>query len=107
MKTALFTIQNLSAWYCPKKTVLSDFSLELAEHEVVGMVGLNGAGKTTFLKVLSGLLPSFQAEGIWLHNDSIELRGRDFKTSRYTVFAEDNSYGLFLEHIRYEVSGAL
>lgn len=103
MKTSLFTIQNLSAWYCPEKMVLSDFSLELAEHETVGMIGLNGAGKTTFLKVLSGLLPSFQAEGIWLRNDLVDLRGRDFKTSRYTVFAEDNSFSYFTfwEYISY------
>ena len=52
MDTAFLTIKNLSAWYNDEKMVLSDFSLELKEHEVVGLIGLNGAGKTTFLKVL-------------------------------------------------------
>ena len=64
MEQALLTIQNLSAWYSNEKMILSDFSFVLAEHEAVGLIGLNGAGKTTFLKVLSGLLPTFRSEGI-------------------------------------------
>lgn len=95
MENTLFRIQNLTAWYCRKKKVLSNFSLELAEHEAVGIIGLNGAGKTTLLKVLSGLLPSYQTEGILLQNQPVDLRGRAFKSSRYTVFAEDNSFAYF------------
>ena len=49
MKTTLLNVNNLTAWYDREKTVLSDFSLDLAEHETVGLIGLNGAGKTTFL----------------------------------------------------------
>lgn len=48
MSAALLEIKNLSAWYSEEKMILSDFSLELAEHEVAGLIGLNGAGKTTF-----------------------------------------------------------
>lgn len=43
MNNALLTIQNLSAWYSEDRKVLSNVSLELAEHEVVGLIGLNGA----------------------------------------------------------------
>ena len=64
MGEALLTVKSLSAWYNNKKMILSDFSFALAEHEVTGLIGLNGAGKTTFLKVLSGLLPTFRSEGI-------------------------------------------
>ena len=48
MDTALLDIKNLSAWYSDRKKVLSDFSFALAEQEVAGLIGLNGAGKTTF-----------------------------------------------------------
>ena len=58
MGAALLTVKNLSAWYRNEKMVLADFSLELTAQEAVGLIGLNGAGKTTFLKVLSGLLPT-------------------------------------------------
>lgn len=43
MGDSLLKIKNLNVWYQPDKTVLSDFSIELKEHEVVGLLGLNGA----------------------------------------------------------------
>lgn len=106
MENALLTVKNLNAWYRRERLVLSDFSLELAEHEVVGLIGLNGAGKTTFLKVLSGLHPSFHSEDIRLHGKPVNPRKQDFKTCRYTVFAEDNSfqYFTFREYLSYVFS---
>lgn len=59
------TVKNLSAWYDSGKMTLSDFSLELMEQEVAGLIGLNGAGKTTFLKVLSVLLEWFYPVRNW------------------------------------------
>ena len=56
----LLTIDRLNVWYSPGKNVLDNFSLELGDHEIVGLIGLNGAGKTTFIKTLSGLISSFQ-----------------------------------------------
>ncbi len=35
--------------------VVADVDLEVAEHEVVGLIGRNGAGKTTFLRAIAGL----------------------------------------------------
>ena len=106
MEHPLLTVNNLSAWYQKQKMILSDFSIELSEHEVVGLIGLNGAGKTTFLKVLSGLLPSFHSQGILFYGNSVNMRSRNFKTCRYTVFAEDNSfpYFTFWEYLSYVFS---
>ncbi len=103
MKTTLLTVRNLNAWYGKEKAVLTDFSLELAEHESVGLIGLNGAGKTTFLKVLSGLLTTYRCEDILLYSHPVNLRAGDFKCCRYTVFAEDNSfqYFTFREYLSY------
>ncbi len=58
----LLVLKDLYVWYTKGKPVLEKFSLELKRNEVVGLIGLNGAGKTTFIKTLSGLLDSFQAE---------------------------------------------
>lgn len=103
MSTSLLMIKNLSAWYSSEKTVLRNLSLELAEHEVVGLIGLNGAGKTTFLKVLSGLLPTFHSDSTRFYGHSMKFRERDFKLCRYTVFAEDDSfqYFTFREYLSY------
>ena len=95
MGQALLTVGNLSAWYSEEKMILSGFSFSLEEHEVAGLIGLNGAGKTTFLKVLSGLLPTFHSDSICFCGSPVDFRGEEFKLSRYTVFAEDNSFSYF------------
>ncbi len=106
MNGTILDIHNLNAWYDRKNMILSDFSIKLAEHEAVGLIGLNGAGKTTFLKVLSGLLPTFCSEAITFNGTPVKLRSKDFKLCRYTVFAEDNSfqYFTFREYLSYVFS---
>lgn len=106
MNAALLTVKNLSAWYNDGKTALSDLSLELAGREAAGLIGLNGAGKTTFLKVLSGLLPTFRSDGIFFMGKPVTPKERAFKMCRYTVFAEDNSfpYFTFREYLSYVFS---
>ena len=103
MKTPLLSVKNLDVWYDNKKMVLSHFDIELDSHEVVGLIGLNGAGKTTFLKTLSGLIPTFRADSIRFLGHPAKLRDKDFKTCRYTVFSEDNSfqYFTFQEYLTY------
>lgn len=80
------------------KPVLDRFSMELCKNEVVGLIGLNGAGKTTFIKTLSGLLDSFQIESALWQDKSFMFRDRNFKKDRYTVFAEDHSFQFFTFH---------
>lgn len=122
MKEQLLTIKNLRAWYQAEKYVLSEFSMELKRNEVVGLIGLNGAGKTTFMKLLSGLHDGFAADEICMTGSTWKNRMRgmcehkmrrgagknefqdnDLKKFRYTVFAEDNSFGYFTfwEYISY------
>ena len=106
MGTTLLHIDRLNAWYNREKMVLSDFSITLAEHEVTGRIGLNGAGKTTFLNVLSGLHPAYRAAGIHFHGHPAKPRHKNFKLCRYTVFAEDASfqYFTFREYLSYVFS---
>src|SRR5262245_36742867 len=40
-----------------KKTVLDSISIEIAKNEICALVGRNGAGKSTFINSLLGLLP--------------------------------------------------
>lgn len=47
-------IQNLSFKY-GKKEILSDISMSLEAGKIYGLLGENGVGKTTLLKVISGL----------------------------------------------------
>ena len=38
-----------------KKSVFSDMSVKLNENRIIGLIGENGSGKTTFFKILAGL----------------------------------------------------
>jgi branched-chain amino acid transport system ATP-binding protein len=51
----LLEVRDVVAGY-GKKTVLRQISLEIAEEEVVAIIGHNGAGKTTLLRAIFGLL---------------------------------------------------
>ncbi|MFP4378053.1 MAG: ATP-binding cassette domain-containing protein [Spirochaetales bacterium] len=56
MAVPALSATSLSKSYTRGERALDDFSLVLAHGEIVGLLGENGAGKTTALRILSGLL---------------------------------------------------
>ena len=101
--TTLLSLGNLSVWYTANHPVLSDFSLDLGTNEVVGLIGLNGAGKTTFIKTVAGLLSGYHQDSAVWEGQPFAFRDKAFKRSRYIVFAEDRSfqYFTFREYLTY------
>jgi branched-chain amino acid transport system ATP-binding protein len=57
MNEPLLRVEGLSAGY-GEMTVLREIAFEIANGEIVALVGSNGAGKTTTLRALSRLIPS-------------------------------------------------
>lgn len=55
------TVNNLTGGY-GKKAVIHDISFKCNPNEVVGLIGLNGAGKSTTIKHILGLLTPQQGE---------------------------------------------
>ncbi len=99
----LLVLKDLNVWYTKGKPVLEKFSVELKRNEVVGLIGLNGAGKTTFIKTLSGLIDSYRVETALWQDKPLMFRDKRFKKERYIVFAEDRSFRFFTfrEYISY------
>jgi len=57
MQDSKIVVKNLSKFY-KKKKVLNSVSFDVPQGEVFGLLGSNGAGKTTIVKILTGqLLP--------------------------------------------------
>lgn len=61
MNNSIIKIENLSAGY-DRKTVLHDINLEISEKDFLGIIGPNGGGKTTLMKVILGLLKPSEGE---------------------------------------------
>ena len=95
MSENILELHDLCAWYTKGKNVLSGFFLQLRSRGVVGLIGLNGAGKTTFLNTLSGLHEGFRCDNVRLNGRPAAFRDKGFKLCGYTVFAEDDSFQYF------------
>ncbi|MCI2394806.1 ribosome-associated ATPase/putative transporter RbbA [Aliiroseovarius sediminis] len=52
-------------------TAASDVSFEIRHGEIFGFLGSNGSGKTTVMKMLTGLLPASEGEA-WLFGEKVD-----------------------------------
>ena len=51
----ILKIENISKYY-KRKSIVRNVSFECYEGEILGLLGANGAGKTTIIKILTGLI---------------------------------------------------
>lgn len=54
-------VKNLTGGYT-RTPVLKDISFDLADGELIGLIGLNGAGKSTTIKHIIGLMDPYEGE---------------------------------------------
>lgn len=67
---SILEIKNLSHKY-DEKILFNNASLSIASGEHVGIVGLNGAGKSTFVNILNGTVIQDEGEVKWLAGTKI------------------------------------
>ncbi len=75
---ALMEIRGLEAWY-GESHVLHGVDIDIREGEVVTLLGRNGAGKTSTLRSVMGLVPR--------RSGSIKYEGKEFVNTRSDVIA--------------------
>lgn len=79
MSDAMLTVERLSAWYGAAR-ILYDISFEVGRGEVVALMGRNGAGKSTTMKTIMGLIA--QRQGSVHFNGEDVSRLRPFEIAR-------------------------
>jgi len=85
---ATLTVKNLFKHYKNAKYISArNISFEVKEGEIFGFLGINGAGKSTTIKCITGITP--------FTSGTIEICGHDIKTSPYEAkksfgFVPDN-----------------
>ena len=69
-----------------KKALFEDVNIKFTEGNCYGLIGANGAGKSTFLKILSGQLEPTSGEVVISKNQRLSFLEQDhFKYDEYTV----------------------
>src|SRR6516165_4502107 len=72
-------VENLTKYFGPI-TAVNNVSFEVERNEIVGLLGNNGAGKTTIMRILTTYLPATsgiaRVAGFDIMKDSIEVRRR-------------------------------
>ena len=69
----MLKVENLSAWYGAAR-ILYDLNFEVGRGEVVALMGRNGAGKSTTMKTIMGLIGQRQGAVQFLGEDIARLK---------------------------------
>ncbi len=78
-------VQNLIMRY-GSRVLFQDINLKLDRHKRYGLIGANGAGKTTFLKILSGQIDEYEGEVIIENGLKVGVLGQNqYAFEDYTI----------------------
>ena len=101
----IISVSDLSFGYDSKRKVLENINFQLKKGESVGLVGANGVGKSTLLRILVGLNTGFQGD-VMVNN--IPLEKKNLKTIRKNVgyVFQDADSQLFMSTVYEDVAFA-
>ena len=71
-------IENLSFGYTPDKLLFEDVSLDIPAGEKLAIIGCNGMGKTTLLKLIAGILKPLSGRIVPGHHIQIGYQAQEF-----------------------------
>jgi zinc transport system ATP-binding protein len=72
-----------------QEVVLDHVSLDIQGHDFLAVIGPNGGGKTTLLKVMLGLLRPWSGEVVWRLPSGTDPRGRLGYVPQFSTFDKD------------------
>jgi len=81
----MVTVQNLIMRY-GNRVLFQDINLKLDRHKRYGLIGANGAGKTTFLKILSGEINEYEGDVVIPKANKVGVLGQNqYAFEDYTI----------------------
>jgi ABC-2 type transport system ATP-binding protein len=86
MEGFMLRVQNLTRQYGTFRAV-DDVSFELPKGEVIGLLGHNGAGKTTMMKIISGFM---EADEGTVEIDGVPLAGHEKQIQQSLGYLPEN-----------------
>ncbi|WBL41928.1 energy-dependent translational throttle protein EttA [Algoriphagus halophytocola] len=69
----IFSMAGVSKIYPPQKKVLKDIYLSFFYGAKIGVLGLNGSGKSSLLKIIAGMDKEFQGQVVWSPGYSVGM----------------------------------
>ncbi|MGY6743903.1 MAG: energy-dependent translational throttle protein EttA [Cecembia sp.] len=69
----IFSMAGVSKIYPPQKKVLKDIYLSFFYGAKIGVLGLNGSGKSSLLRIIAGVDKDFQGEVVWSPGYSVGM----------------------------------
>ena len=78
-KKVIFSMVGVSKIYPPQKQVLKNIYLSFFYGAKIGIIGLNGSGKSSLLKIIAGIDKDYQGEVVWAPGYSVGYLEQDPK----------------------------
>ena len=106
----MVTVQNLIMRY-GNRVLFQDINLKLDRHKRYGLIGANGAGKTTFLNILSGKINEYEGEIIIPKANKVGVLGQnqfafeDFTIADAVLYGNKRLYDAIKEKEELYMSG--
>lgn len=99
------SISGVSFGYEKNQEILKDIQLEFSENESIGLIGANGVGKSTLLKLLVGLYTDFTGN-IWVEGIPVEKRMLSKVREKIGYVFQDSDNQLFMSTVYDDVAFA-
>lgn len=98
----MIKVQNLTKFYS-EKPAISGLNFQIKDGEIVGLLGLNGSGKTTTIRILSGFLIPNDGD-VWiddfnLFHDPLEIKKKIGYLPETPPLYEDFTVSGYLEFV--------